>query len=437
MSTYTYWTNSQAGHFTTGSLSAGTFTVSSSNGGNRTITIIGSSPTLSVGATVTVDFNGGPIGTGVYEGLVSSGGSNYPVVVISGTTYVFDVILSSGSYGVSSSVICYLSGTQITTARGEVPVEALRIGDLVATRSNGLQPISWIGHREVDCRRHPTPERVWPVRVAAGAFGVNLPRRDLFLSPEHAVFVDGVLIPIRCLINDATIRRQQSATATYWHVELPRHEVMLAEGLECESYLDCGNRNAFSNGGAFMALHPDFSPRTWEQDGCAPLHLSGPVVAAVRASLHRRAEALGYGLSADPQLRLQIDGRLLPRYRVRGNDNAWRFRLPAGGRSVVLLSRTAYGEAGAPGDAGYHPLGVKLAGIVQCAGPQRQEMDLSDPALSQGFYGVEPDGEKKWRWTNGAAVIPLTLPGIDAIDIHVAATRAYLVPPALDQVAAA
>jgi hypothetical protein len=35
---------------------------------------------------------------------------------------------------------------------------------------------------------------------------------------------------------------------TYYHVELAAHDVILAEGLLCESYLDTGNRAAFVNG---------------------------------------------------------------------------------------------------------------------------------------------------------------------------------------------
>ena len=69
----------------------------------------------------------------------------------------------------------------------------------------GAAPIIWIGRREVDCTRHPKPRKVWPVRVAAGAFGPGRPHTDLFLSPDHAVYVNEVLIPIRHLINGSTI----------------------------------------------------------------------------------------------------------------------------------------------------------------------------------------------------------------------------------------
>jgi hypothetical protein len=106
--------------------------------------------------------------------------------------------------------------------------------------------------------------------------------RDLRLSPDHAVFVDGVLIPIRHLVNGTTIRPEAVDAVTYWHVELERHDILLAEGLPCESYLDTGNRAAFANGGAVAHLHPDFSEHMWEAKACAELVVTGPRLEAVR-----------------------------------------------------------------------------------------------------------------------------------------------------------
>ncbi len=140
---------------------------------------------------------------------------------------------------------CFATGTRIQTSDGEVAVEALRQGQHVATASGGSAPVVWLGRRIVDCEQHPRPQEVWPVRIAAGAFGPTQPVRDLVLSPDHAVFADGALIPARYLVNGSTVTQQQVDEITYWHVELPAHSVLLAEGLACESYLDTGNRAAF------------------------------------------------------------------------------------------------------------------------------------------------------------------------------------------------
>jgi hypothetical protein len=161
-------------------------------------------------------------------------------------------------------------------------VEGLRVGDQVRTAAGDLREVIWIGHRRIDCRRHRRPREVWPARVAAGAFGDLGPHRDLWLSPDHAVLVENALIPIRHLINGATIAQVPVDVVAYHHLELPRHEVLLAEGLPAESYLNTGNASNFSNRNGPVALHADFSPLLWEADSCAPLVVTGPQLDAAR-----------------------------------------------------------------------------------------------------------------------------------------------------------
>jgi hypothetical protein len=73
---------------------------------------------------------------------------------------------------------------------GDIPVERLRVGDLVITASGEARPIKWLGHREVNCRRNPKRTSVWPIRISAHAFGPDRPARDLYLSPAHSVCLD-------------------------------------------------------------------------------------------------------------------------------------------------------------------------------------------------------------------------------------------------------
>jgi hypothetical protein len=70
----------------------------------------------------------------------------------------------------------------------------------------------------------------------------------------------------------------------YHHIELEQQDVVLAEGLPAETYLDAGDRARFS-GGEVVALYPDFAARAWEMRGCAPLVLTGQALAAARAKL--------------------------------------------------------------------------------------------------------------------------------------------------------
>jgi hypothetical protein len=183
-------------------------------------------------------------------------------------------------------VACYRSGTRILTDHGEIAVEDLRIGDFVQTiLGESAVPIIWIGRREVDCTRHPVPQNVWPVRVAAGAFGPGRPHSDLFLSPDHAVYVEEVLIPIKRLINGSTIVQVPVDRVTYHHIEFREHDVLLAEGLPAESFLDMRDGSNYANRPGPTRLYPDFSARMWEAFGCAWLVVTGPELAAARAVL--------------------------------------------------------------------------------------------------------------------------------------------------------
>lgn len=180
----------------------------------------------------------------------------------------------------------YVSGTTIATARGNLPVETIRPGDLVRTILGAdTAEVAWTGRRVVDCARHPDPVKVWPVRIAAHAFGAGVPEVDLYLSPDHAVYVDRVLIPVRLLIDGAAIRQELARRIAYHHIELVRHDVMLVNGLPTESGAEPAARARFSRSGGVIVLHPDFSARPAAPDCRAPLVSGGTVLAAVRKRL--------------------------------------------------------------------------------------------------------------------------------------------------------
>ncbi|MGI3779041.1 MAG: Hint domain-containing protein [Janthinobacterium lividum] len=197
---------------------------------------------------------------------------------------------ADGHGGTLIGVVCYARGTRLLTAGGERPVEQLQPGDTVTTLSGEEAAVRWVGRRRVDVARHAAPDSVRPVRIAAHAFADGMPRRDLLVSPEHALFVDGVLVPARCLLNGRTVTQDSPAAVEYFHVELDRHHVLLAEGMPAESYLDTGNRTMFANA-PVTALHPSAEP-THAAEACAPLVLGGAALEAVRARLEARAPAL-------------------------------------------------------------------------------------------------------------------------------------------------
>ena len=237
------------------------------------------------------------LGTGGYNPTPSPGIGYYQEYAVVSTASLDDPTYPLSFTFDANAFPCFASGTRIATSRGDVAVEDILVGDEVRTVSGALRPVVWAGSRFVDLARHTNPDLVRPVRIAAGALDTNVPSRDLVVSPDHNLFIEGVLIPAKCLVNGTTVTSLDVAGVRYHHIELDSHDVILAEGAAAETYLDTGNRTAFAGQGVTDA-HPDFStaPDTnyfaWEAKGCARLVLSGPELDRAVATLAQRAGIL-------------------------------------------------------------------------------------------------------------------------------------------------
>jgi autotransporter passenger strand-loop-strand repeat protein len=293
-----------------GNVAGAAFTLTTLNSGGTEILTVADVPatvTMSVGASIDLAYLPYAAGgsawfvssvTLIQDGVlyVSVGGETTSQS-LKGTyadTHFQLVSATSGGTLVTleQDVPCYRSGTRILMGRGEVAVEALRVGDVVRTvMSETAAPIIWLGRRDIDCARHPHPQTVWPIRVAPGAFGPGRPHTDLFLSPDHAVYLNNVLIPIRHLINATTITQIPTDRVTYYHLELPHHDVLLAHGLPAESFLDLRDGSNYANRPGPTRLYLDHAAQMWEAFGCAPLIVTGPKLAAARKLLESHAAA--------------------------------------------------------------------------------------------------------------------------------------------------
>jgi hypothetical protein len=204
-----------------------------------------------------------------------------------------------GGTDLISAPPCFASGTRIATPGGERAVQSLRPGDVVLALGGARtspRPVRWVGHVTIELARHPSPDAAAPVRIRADAFAPGVPRRDVMLSPDHAVLWEGALIHAADLVNGATILRTYPRRITYWHVELDTHAaILLADGLPAESYLDLGNRALFAGERGARALHPLLTgPAGWDARACAPLLVGEEYVRPARDALARRAESLGW-----------------------------------------------------------------------------------------------------------------------------------------------
>lgn len=316
---------------------------------------------------------------------------------------------------VTGEPLCFLRGTRIRTATGDVLVENIRPGDLVCNPGAPLTPVIWVGTGKLMVprgRRSPAT----PVIIRRDAIAPNVPDADLRVTKGHALLLDGVLIPAEFLVNHRSILWDDStAEAEYFHIETTRHSILLANNCPSESYRDEGNRWMFHNADPAWAVR-DLPP-------CAPVLTGGPVVDSVwQRLLERSGQRLKLPVTEEPDLHVLVDGKRI--------DGTWvgtrefHAQLPRGLRALAIGSRAA-----AQDELGYFRdprcLGVAIASIVLWRGKTRCVIPASEPLLRQGFHEYEP--AEDCIWTNGQGVVPAEFLSLsfDRITLHIRHTTRY------------
>jgi len=150
---------------------------------------------------------------------------------------------------------CFVAGTMIATPHGEIAVEDIARDDLVLTADGRAVPVKWVGRQAVPMPA-AIPESLEPVLISAGALGADLPVRDLILSADHGLILDGVVANASALVNGTTVRfAALTEPFTYYHIETEAHDVLLANGAPAESFLDVSSRRRFDNYQEFLDLY--------------------------------------------------------------------------------------------------------------------------------------------------------------------------------------
>ena len=181
----------------------------------------------------------------IVAGTVTAAAGSYNKIVFTagGTGYI-------GLDSITAAITCFMPGTAIATENGETLVEDLQAGDMLRTADGGLTPVKWLAWQTIDPRvTHPAI--VNPICIRAGALADNTPSRDLFVSPDHALEIDGTLYNASALVNGQSIYRVAKMAMEpfrYYHVETDAHDLILAEGAATESYLNMPSRGHFDNG---------------------------------------------------------------------------------------------------------------------------------------------------------------------------------------------
>lgn len=144
-----------------------------------------------------------------------------------------------------SSFLCFCDGTHILAENGLVRVEDLQVGDRVLVKGGGFKPIRWIGSRWFDLSGDPS-SKLRPIRIAKGALGRGLPKRDLLVSPNHCVLVThfvcellfaetNILVAAKHLLGMAGVEISDRTDFGYFHILFDTHELIDANGTWAES----------------------------------------------------------------------------------------------------------------------------------------------------------------------------------------------------------
>jgi len=306
---------------------------------------------------------------------------------------------------ITAGIPCFLAGTKISTPKGEVSVENLRNGDTVLTTDGSEMPIIWVGTGQVS-ESFGHRDATTPIIIKKGAFEDNVPNRDLRVTKGHSFYIDGVLIPAEFLVNHSTIRWDDGAQGErFFHIALPAHAVILANGTPAESYRNDGNLNLFHNAASTTKVD-------LPQDQYAPVHTGGPIVDAVWRRLADRAGPRpGLPLTTDPDLHLMVNGEQVDGKIHTRADGSVRYVFPLTGSQLTgndahLVSRSVIPqELRVTRDP--RCLGVAVHQIHVAQSSELRVLEAADELLNRGFHKPETlESGQQIRWTNGNAPIP-------------------------------
>lgn len=272
-------------------LNPNTFVVEAALPGSLTIDT-GSDTILTAGETF--NYSGNVAGSSGTFSYASGGG--FVFHSFGGDYWVTDTPHNPGDTATDDGanfVVCFLAGTMLATPGGLRAIETLGAGDLVLTADGAAQPVLWLARQTVSTR-FADPVRVLPIRIAAGALGEALPARDLFVSPDHALLVAGVLVQAGALVNGTSIARiaAPGASFVYYHIELDDHALVLAEGMPAETFVDNVTRRRFDNYAEYEARFGPERPTIAELD-LPRIKSPRQLPPAIRSLVAERSAAIG------------------------------------------------------------------------------------------------------------------------------------------------
>ncbi|ATJ90512.1 hypothetical protein HK16_10480 [Acetobacter senegalensis] len=365
--------------------------------------------------------------TGRFQPVLANG--------VEGFTVYTDANGNTVLTAVDYSNICFLAGSMVRTPEGDVAVETLRSGDQVVAYVDGqnvTRDVVWAGvaHAKIKADM-PDDVAGYPVRILKNAISEGVPYKDMLITAEHCLFIDGKMVPARMLVNGATIFYDRSITDyDYYHIETAEHSVLIVDGMLTESYLDTGNRAAFVSNGNVVSLG---RAKSWAEDAAAPLAVSREVVEPIFTALARRASSVeghrdvtqsGEVTTAHDLHLITNTGAIIRSVREKAGRVS--FMLPTGVNSVRLVSRSNRpSDVIGPFVDDRRHLGVLVGEVsVVNADVTHNVTAHTDTENLSGWYPLEG---ADYRWTNGNAELPLgkAVNGMGMLSIQIVAAGPY------------
>lgn len=344
------------------------------------------------------------------------------------------------------SEICFLPGTMITTPSGTAAVEDLRVGDEVTAWVDGSpvsRKVTWVGSKRVRAQGGASADLSGhPVRILKDAIAANVPNKDLLVTPEHCLFIDGRFVPTRMLVNGRSVFYDRSISVyDYFHIETENHSVIMADGMLTESYLDTGNRRSFTQHGEVASLGG--RQKSWEQDAAAALTVDRATVEPMFRQIADRAIAAGLEsreaaaeLTQDADLHLVADNGTVIRQSREAAGRAI-FMIPADVTEVRIVSRTARpSETVGPFVDDRRELGVLVGDVVLY--DSRATRSITSHLTDADLDGWQVADDATCRWTAGNGLLTLGERDQDSLallSIEIRAAGPYLADRAVETAA--
>ncbi|MBS1016819.1 Hint domain-containing protein [Acetobacter persici] len=380
----------------------------------------------------TLTNNNSPIsGTSSFQLPAANEGTTFTVKTIDGKTYLN-----------ADVVVCFLAGSMIRTADGDVAVEDLQVGDQVVTFDSetgveSVRPVVWAGKASATAHVGlPDDQAGYPVRILKDAVAEGVPYKDLLVTSEHCMFFDGKFVPVRMLVNGSSIFYDKSIVAyDYYHIETAEHAVISANGMMTESYLDTGNRRSFRQEGKVASIGG--RAKTWASDAGAELCVDRAFVEPLFRKLEARKSSVAEGLrhadvvelTNDADLHLVTETGAVVRP-VRHEGQRYSFMLPANVSSVRIVSRASRpADVIGPFVDDRRQMGVAVGDItfVTAARQENIVVHLAE-TKPEGWHADASQAEA--AWTAGNAVLPLsglTDGNMGLLSLNVVAAGPYVV----------